>query len=163
VTVLKNTGLRSVVTAATSHQGSGHFLPRSTDRHCSSHSPGTRKIHPSSNTFDFNGLVDRHIVPISCSPCSLRRKHHCHLPYSVSSNKPPATARLASSIHHNHNDLAHKVFAMSPNSDNATARFLFAILRQKNLKDVCAFFRRNGEVVTNCDRSIGLRSPTIPF
>jgi len=26
--------------------------------------------------------------------------------------------------------------AMSPNSDNAMARFLFAILKQKNLKDV---------------------------
>jgi hypothetical protein len=25
---------------------------------------------------------------------------------------------------------------MSPNSDNAMARFLFAILKQKNLKDV---------------------------
>jgi hypothetical protein len=30
---------------------------------------------------------------------------------------------------------------MSPNSDNAMARFLFAILKQKNLKDVSLPFK----------------------
>jgi hypothetical protein len=60
---------------------------------------------------------------------------------------------------------------MSPNSDNAMARFLFAILKQKNLKDVsihsspslfCGKTENEGVLTSNYSRLTGTKLLKIP-